>query len=176
MSSGRSLKPSGLRPDETAPLLITTTAWPRRLSSAIASTKRASCTWSHFVTVATREDAGAELEDDTFAAHSKRSAIISARGAVLASVFTGGLSRLRNAPQAAFAENSSERLIFALSFHKFCELLPEPAPQPDRRLSSNSAMSSTLAFSPPCVPTMPFVIMFKQNGQAYSVNGQRAQM
>jgi hypothetical protein len=76
----------------------------------------------------------------------------------LASVFTGGLSRLRNAPRAAFAENSSERLISALSFHKFCELLPEPAPQPDRRLSSNSAMSSTFTFSPLCVPAMPSVI------------------
>src|SRR6266705_679728 len=34
------------------------------------------------------------------------------------------------------------------------------------RLSSNSAMSSTFTFSPPCVPAMPSVIMFKQNGQA----------
>jgi hypothetical protein len=32
------------------------------------------------------------------------------------------------------------------------------------RLTSNSAMSST--FSPPSVPAMPSVIMFKQNGQA----------
>src|SRR5216110_1232549 len=34
------------------------------------------------------------------------------------------------------------------------------------RLSSNSAMSSTFTFSPPCVPAIPSVIMFKQNGQA----------
>jgi len=27
-------------------------------------------------------------------------------------------------------------------------------------------MSSTFTFSPPCVPAMPSVIMFKQNGQA----------
>jgi hypothetical protein len=31
---------------------------------------------------------------------------------------------------------------------------------------SNSAMSSTFTFSPPCVPAMPSVIMFEQNGQA----------
>src|SRR4029434_500029 len=85
-------------------------------------------------------------------------------GAVLASVFAGALSRLRNARRAAFAENSSERLIAALSFHKFCELLSELGPQADRRLSSNSAMSSTFAFSPPCVPAMPSVIMFKLYG------------
>ena len=34
------------------------------------------------------------------------------------------------------------------------------------RLSNSSAMSSTFTFSPPGVPAMPSVIMFKQNGQA----------
>src|SRR2546428_13357905 len=34
------------------------------------------------------------------------------------------------------------------------------------RLRSSSAMSSTLTFSPPWVPAIPSVIMFKQNGQA----------
>src|SRR5262249_7817532 len=34
------------------------------------------------------------------------------------------------------------------------------------RLRSSSGMSSTLTFPPLCVPAMPSVIMFKQNGQA----------